>query len=1011
MRPAVGKLIALDAPFLTQRIGLNTGVVFAGRVGSAYRHEYTVMGQHVNLAARLMAAADVGAVILSPATRKAVEHQIAVRELPAVALKGITEPVPLAQALYAHEVTQSVRRDLGHATLVGREEEFQTLLSEARAALHGRGRVLALLGEAGAGKSRLIADALHTLVLRSLDPAADLPPFLPFSVECQSYEQSTPYALIRELLRQFFSGHDTLDALTRRVNALVPELVRFAPLLGDLLGTPFQDTPLTAALTPQQRHDRAQELVEALVLAQAQRQPLLLICDDLHWADASSLELLGRLARQARHAALLLILGYRADPPIPEPWTALAHCTRLLIGELTPSDTAALVAALLQDVPPPELLTLVEKTQGNPFFVEEVIRGLIEAGVLARVGGGWRLTRPVEETLVPDSIEGVITARLDRLEERSREVLQVAAVVGRRFHYPILAGVMSRRDDLPDRLARLAEADLVFPDDIDRDAAYLFRHALTRDVAYEAILYARRRELHRRVVHRIEELHAARLDEQLALLAHHALQAEDWPRAFAFHLRAGRLAQARYANHEAIALYQRALLIAPHVAAGAGQAEPEVATATDPHVTLDDQIIELNERLGVVHALIGEYDTALTRYQTALDLFRSQSDPPIDDLVRLHHHTAHVYERRAAFETAFEWIERALALAGDTQSLELARCLLLGAGLHQRQGRNGKALEWGGRALHLAEQRDSLRDQAYAFKLLGGTYRRMGDTARAFDLTSRSVALYKQVQDLVRLADAHNDLANVCSDLGRPTEASEHYKAGAEIKQAIGDIYGQGMIACNLGNMLLMLQDRLDEAIEQFRRGLAIFEQIGSLYMTGVLHMNLGATYLLRDDLAIAERHLGQATELFDQAGAEDFLPELERYLAELQLRHGDLARARIACELSLASAERLEARAEEGATRRVLSQVLVQGGDVDGAWEELTHSLAILRGAASPHEIGRTLMALAQLAPTLGRHAEGEAALNEALPILRDLGAQRAVDEAHLIAAHYQYRYDKEPQ
>ena len=183
--------------------------------------------------------------------------------------------------------------------------------------------------------------------------------------------------------------------------------------------------------------------------------------------------------------------------------------------------------ALLLGEPPAELTLLIERTQGNP-FVEEVVRGLVESGALARDGAVWQLTRALDESAVPDSIEGVITARLDRLEDRSREVLQVAAVVGRRF-YPVLSGVIARHDGLLDRLQQLSEAELILPEEVERDLAYLFRHALTRDVAYEAILYARRRELHRRVARRIE-LHPDRLDEQLALLARHYLLAEECSR-------------------------------------------------------------------------------------------------------------------------------------------------------------------------------------------------------------------------------------------------------------------------------------------------------------------------------------------------------------------------------------------------------------------------------------------------------------------------------------------------
>jgi len=1001
LNPQIGRLIQIDRQFLKQRVGLNTGVVFAGQVGSARRHEYTVMGQHVNLAARLMSAAEEGAVIVSPATRRVIERHIAMQELAPVKLKGIEEPVLIAQALHPYEIAQDARRGVARPQLVGREQEMLRIIAEAHAALGSSGRIIALAGEAGAGKTRLIEEALQRLVMLSGDSKSGIPPFFPYSVECQSYEQNTAYAVVRELLRQFFNLHLAENAaaqlliVERRVAELAPAVARFTPLLGQLLGVTFDDTPLTAALTPEQRHDRAQELVEALLVADASERPLMLIIDDLHWADASSLDLLARLLRRAPQVPLLLLLGYRMEPPIAEPWRELDYCARIEVRELSPESSIDLMRALLRGEPPAELTTLIERTQGNPFFVEEVVRGLVESGTLARDTSGWQLTRALDESAVPDSIEGVITARLDRLEDRSREVLQVAAVVGRRFPYPVLSGVVARRDELRDQLQQLSEAELILPEEIERDLAYLFRHALTRDVAYEAILYARRRELHRRVARRIEELNPERLDEQLALLARHYVLAEEWEPAFDYHLRAGRQAQGRYANREAITLYERALQIVDF--------RLQISGSQSATYNLRSATVELHERLGVVQALIGEYDMALEHYQAALNLLQQQPDAAIDGLVRLHHHIARVYAGRGDFETALEWVERALTLASQTQSLELARCLDLGASILQRQGRYGQTIEWGERALQLAESLDSPRNQALALKRIGGTYRNMGENARALGILERCLAIYEQVQDLAGKADAHNDLANVCSQLGRLAEARRHYEAGAEIKEAIGDIYGQAMIANNLGDVL-KLQDDLDEAIMQYQHSLAIFERLGSRYATGVLHMNLGAAYLQRGDLKSAEQRLRQSADLFNQVGAEDFLPELERYLAELHLLRDELPKARLACELSLATALRLEARAEEGVTRRVLARIMAHDGDSDGAWKELDRSLAILREAAGPHEIARTLLAIAALAPALERHAAGQAAITEALPALRDVGARRDLDQAIALAERFHY-------
>jgi class 3 adenylate cyclase/predicted ATPase len=969
------------------KIGINTGVVFAGKVGSTTRHEYTVMGQPVNISARLMSIAPANEILLSPSTRRAVERSFEIRNLPPVRLKGVSSPVPIAAVLMSRDVRSD---QLDQALLVGRSQELEYLLHKAQTALHGQGQVVALVGDAGSGKTRLIAETLQQTLERSIQPHGTMPICFPYIVECQSYEQNTPYATIRELLRQLFSltllqtSAEAVNEVQRRVYELCPDLERFTALLGDVLNVPLAETALTLALSPQQRHDRVQELIEALVLAESRLQPLVVIVDDLHWCDASSLELLTRLTRRIADASVLFLLGYRTNPSVTEAWLDLPHAERMVIGELAPEARSALVRELLGGEPPPGLRTLLEPAQGNPFFLEEVIRGLKESSILTRVEQRWQLSQTVDTIDVPNSIEGVITARLDRLEERSRDVLQVASVVGRRFPYPVLSGVVNRYDDLPQHLSRLTSADLIEPE--ERNLAYLFRHVLTRDVAYESILYVRRRELHRRVAQQIEAQNADRIDEQAALLARHYLLAEEWEPALEYHLRAGRIAHEQFANREAITLFQRAL---------------EIARRSDVH-NAAQKLVSIYEHLGMIHALLGEYDTALPAYESALEIVHTLPDVPIDDQVRLHHHIARVYEKRAAFDAAFEWVEKALTLARVEQSAEVARCLLLGAGLHRRKGRYQEAIEWGEKALTAAQYWESQRDQGHAAMLLGGTYRSLGDNLKALELGEECVALYSDAGDMVGLADAYNDLANTCYELGRLDDARRNYEAGATIKQAIGDVYGQAMIANNLGD-LLKLQGEIDAAIRQFDKSLGMFEKLGSTYAVGVLHMNIGAAYLLNIDLAQAERHLSSAADLFVQVGAEDFLPELKRNIAELHVQRGELGAARFACEQSLQHAVQLEARAEEGMTRRVLGRVFGADGDLVSAWQELNQSLAILREAGSPHEIARTLLAIARLAQNSAQVTVGSAALAEALPLLRQVGARRDLHEAETLLQQYQ--------
>ncbi len=1020
-------------PVLKQRIGLNTGTVFAGRVGGVRRYEYTVMGSTVNLSARLMSATADGTVLLSPSTRAVVETQIAVEEQPPLRLKGLKEPVVTARALSVLEAARDTARSRGdmlaRPPLVGRDDELNMVLDESVAALRGQGRVVALVGEAGIGKSRLAEELIQSLIAaRSLRGASDsVPYFQVLSSDCQSYQQSMPYAAIRAPLRQVFGlgggvGRGGLDKillrrLENRIVTLAPDFQRFMPLLGDVLGFTLPDTPLTEALSTEQRHDRVQELLVALLVGAAQQEPLVLALEDIQWADASSLELLEQLSLALGAAPLLLLLNYRFDPPIAEPWRAVATTTRIELRELSPQHSEHLLSVLLQGSPPPEILSLLERTQGNPFFIEELVRALRVSEVLARdADGNWRLNRALDEVAVPTSIEGLIVARLDRLDEPCYEVVQVGSVVGRRFERAVVGGVCMHANVLDESLVRLIEADIITAEDQKLEVAFLFRHALLRDVAYEGILYARRRALHLHVALCIEQMGLGFRDEYLTLLARHHLYAESWMLAFHYHIEAGIRAQQRFANREALALFTTALEVVPHLEEVMGPIDPNdeqdgngFFAVLVPVYPLALAVGELYERSGYIQALLGDGEQAQSAYLEGLNLVAQLhsalgtyglSQPRCQELgkliaemnVRLHRHLATLYEQQANYEQALDWLERGMQGMTDHARGELARCHLLGARISYVQGQFDRALEWASMALYIAEFLDNVPDQAQALLRLGTLWAEQGDFTRSVPALEQACHLFEQLNILGSLNKALNDLGTTYNDVGRWRDATSCFARSLELSEGLGDVMTLGDASNNLA-LVLLGQGDLQRANELYEYSSEQFRRVGSEQGVALTKLNRGEVLLLQGKPHEAMALLHESTEILERINTRIDLPEVLRLSAEASLQMGAYEQAMDYASRSLAIANELGMTVEEAVAQLMLGQIALSQQDMETARRYLEQSRATLEELDKRHELGKALFWQAKLACAEGQVEAGMALLQQARQIFAALEAQNDLD------------------
>jgi class 3 adenylate cyclase/tetratricopeptide (TPR) repeat protein len=960
MQQALIEYAEVEGAPVAFRVGINTGPVVVGGIGDDLKMDYTAIGDTTNLAARMEQMAEPGSVYLTDATYRGVVEYFDFEDLGPQEVKGKAEKVHIYKAVHERDVRTRLDAAVarGLSPFCGRDREVEMLKAFWQEALRGRGQIVQISGEPGIGKSRLLLEFHRALGDDVIWREA----------HCISYGENIPYYPVVELVKSGFGiadGDDEgiiigkIDVDTAQWS---PQAQKTAPYLKFLLQVDPGDAAVEL-MDPMERRAGILDALRALVLERSKAAPRVVVVEDLHWADAQSEEVIRAIADVVAASPVLMILTFR--PGYLHPSGDLRYAHRIALGDLDSEARVELAEATLEAAELPDSLVgpVTRKAEGNPLFIEEVAKA-IAAGA-------------TDAEAVPNSLQDVILARIDRLEAAARESLQLASVIGREFTLRLLNRISDLQSGLQGVLSELKGLELIYEKTFFPELAYMFKHALTHDVAYSTLLVERRKSLHRIVASAIEELYEDRLAEHYETLAHHYRQAEDWEKAFDFLVKAGDKAAAAFASHEAAEFYRGAI---------------DVSARLGPEALREAALI--HEKSGLVCSSIGDLEAAAHEFNRMIEIGRQIEDHRIEAWGLLNR-AGWVEYFAHTFEEAAVTLEAALALCDeDDRDIAYGANVFL-ASVFVVIGAMDKARAAESAAEAIGEEHATQTYRSWmalftsAIPNWQGRFREAVDgirKLRPFDGVAKPVALFLDWFEVLALAGhgeyqaALDQIEPVVADAERVGDVF----AGLRAMNTIGWIYGE-------------LQDN-ERAVEWNERCMKAASGLTfpDPEIESNVRLNLADMAIREGRFEDAERHLMwverpvRSPKPADRFALWIYTGHFFHTYGELCLARGELARAGALAEECIEQAVEMNRPKNETKGRRLLAQVAMARGDLEKAERELKSALEIARTIENPPQLWKTLVAIGELQKKKGDAAP---AYDEALAVI-DGVAGKLTDE-----------------
>jgi class 3 adenylate cyclase/tetratricopeptide (TPR) repeat protein len=928
------------------RVGLNSGEVVVRAIGSDLHMDYTAVGQTTHLAARMEQIADPGAIVITPKTLALAEGYVEVKSLGAVPVRGLAEPVEVYEIMGSGpsktRLQAATRRGL--TPFVGRDAELEQLRRAQQLAGAGHGQMVAVVGDPGLGKSRLFWEFIHEDSFQG---------WLIVESRSISYEKATAFLPLIELLRTYFQieasddAHKIREKVARKLISLDRALEPSLPALLWLLEVPVDD-PRWQWLDPPQRRQQTLDGIKRLLLRECHVQPLLLVFDDLHWIDAETKAFLDSVVESLPTARLLLLVNYR--PEYQHAWGSKTYYRQLSIDPLGPKSAEELLEALLgsdTDLQPLKRL-LIARTEGNPFFLEEIVRALVETRAIEGERGGYRLATALSDIQVPPTVQAILAARVDRLSAEDKRLLQSAAVIGKDVPFALLAAIADvPEEELRPGLAHLQAAELLYEVSLFPDVEYTFKHALTHEVTYHSVLKERRRVLHARTMEATERLYGGVLAEHVERLVNHAVRGEVWDKAAVYGAQAGTRAADRSAHAQtSMAFFDTALEAIGHL--------PE------SQETLK-QGIEWRRFLSSSLFALGEHEAYLQNMDEALALAERLGDEE---------QLANVLGART----------NALWFAGD----------------------NPRALESGHRAVTLAEAVGHRIYLVNACLNLGLVCQSVGDHRGALTLFAKAVERLRGDLERERLGRAlypavmaRNELATTHAHLGQFDVAVAIHEEAVRLAEGLG--HSTTLLTARLESYETLVRrsafhdaiPRVEAAIQALRDGGLLVWAITAAALLGYSYVMTGR---LREGIPLLREALDQTAR-----GRRTNETRLIADLCEAQLQAGQMGEAHDLADRALGLSRQRVERGTEARLLHLLGAIEAQSlGDGSAAERHYTAAMALALELGLRPMIAHCHLGFGKLYRRTDKREQAQEHLTTATTMYREMGMTYWLEKAN---------------